>query len=151
MVPIFLCNRGVVNNLLVNLSSRVKTVGGIMNAGKVPYKCPLMELLAFFTVVASSQISPHSLWGFCLFCLYVAKVRTFPLIFCICCLFFCVRQYFLTTQRVLSSSRSVFMLLLVEGCMALGAISASGCSTKSRLCMRGWGMVSLSLLMTLSP
>ena len=73
MVPIFLCNRGVVNNLLVNVSSRVKTVGGIMNAGEVPYKCPLMELLAFFTVVASSQISPHSLLAY----YSVAKIRSF--------------------------------------------------------------------------
>ena len=27
---------------------------------KCLYKCPLMGLLAFFTVVASSQISPHT-------------------------------------------------------------------------------------------
>ena len=92
MVPIFLCNRGVVNNLLVNVSSRVKTVGGIMNAGKVPYKCPLMELLAFFTVVASSQISPHSLFGL-LFC---CKDTQFSLHFSHPIPFFLGKKVFLT-------------------------------------------------------
>ena len=29
------------------------------DAGDMPLQCSLKELLAFFTVVASSQISPH--------------------------------------------------------------------------------------------
>ena len=31
-----------------------------LDAGDMPLLCSLKELLAFFTVVASSQISPHT-------------------------------------------------------------------------------------------
>ena len=37
------------------------------------------------------------------------------------------------------SSRSCFMLFPLVGCMALGAISANGSSTKLRLCINGCG------------
>ena len=45
------------------------------NAGDMPLRCPTRGFLAFFTVVASSQIFPHTArWG-----LYSGtKVSTFP-------------------------------------------------------------------------
>ncbi len=52
---------GVVKNLFFLYKQPCRNnVVGLLNAGELPYKCPLKGLLAFFTVVASSQISPHS-------------------------------------------------------------------------------------------
>ena len=61
---------------------------------KCLYKRPLMGLLAFFTVVASSQISPHiASWGL-LYLYDTAKIGTFVRILFICPMFFSFRTMF---------------------------------------------------------
>ena len=50
------------------------------DAGDLPLQCSLKELLAFFTVVASSQISPHTQMSMALFVIFCAKVISFLLI-----------------------------------------------------------------------
>ena len=123
---------------------------------KCLYKRPQMGLLAFFTVVASSQISPHiASWGL-LYLYDTAKIGTFVRILFICPMFFSFRQCFLTichcqAYYCASSFNSRMMLLSSTGCTTSGAISASGCNTKSRLCISGWGTVSLSVSMVSFP
>ena len=123
---------------------------------KCLYKRPQMGLLAFFTVVASSQISPHiASWGL-LYLYDTAKIGTFVRILFICPMFFSFRQCFLTICYCsaccyASSFKSWAKLFLSTGCKTSGAISASGCNTKSRLCISGWGTVSLSVSMVSFP
>ena len=50
------------------------------DAGDMPLQCSLKELLAFFTVVASSQISPHTQRAWLVFVIFCAKVIPFLLI-----------------------------------------------------------------------
>ena len=84
-----LVSSGVVNNPFMSVKGLWETCCGIFNAGDAPLGNALfVGLLAFFTVVASSQISPqrplrgllstalscamHLVWRFC-----TAKVHTF--------------------------------------------------------------------------
>ena len=163
---------------------------GITCAGEVPYKCPLMGLLAFFTVVASSQISPHiASWAsflylaakdvqmnqasnvfeslvtsaICLRIVYRCKGTHFCAHFMHPLPIFFMGHYFFNylllsnagcvglVSSCASSSCSSLILRPSVGCIVSGAICASGSRTKLRLCIRGWGMVSLSQLIVMLP
>ena len=73
---------GVVKNLFPYKQPCRNNVVGLLNAGELPYKCPLKGLLAFFTVVASSQISPHSLLGLLFHCKGTHFLRIYSINFC---------------------------------------------------------------------
>ena len=113
------------------------------DAGDMPLQCSLKELLAFFTVVASSQISPHTQSAlFVCFAYILCKgnlffayiVQQVPFFFSFFLFFnkkgvpgYCVR-----------SSLSITSALFPNiGCGVSGAISTNGARTKSRRCMSG--------------
>jgi hypothetical protein len=66
------------------------------DAGDMPLQCSLKELLAFFTVVASSQISPHTRCEYNSFVIFSAKVIPFLFIPFYVCRFFSLSSCFLT-------------------------------------------------------
>ena len=103
----------------------------------------MTHLLAFFFVVASSQILPH---------FDAAKIdelrgcTKYPAIFmyarhCLCSGGCLPDGYssgaIFSKAGVPSRSSSSCALCPRSGCFQPGAISANGCSTKSRRCMRG--------------
>ena len=69
------------------------------DAGDMPLQCSLMELLAFFTVVASSQISPHTQSAlFVCFAYILCKGNLFFAYIVQLVVFFSLSSFFLTKK-----------------------------------------------------